>query len=103
MKYRIEFDSIGKIKVPGDKNWGASTERSNRASMTKKRRISKATSWIKRAIAFPRNTDDECTGVSNMRSLAASSSSILTARWIAKRAMSRTATQNKPGPVSRSV
>ena len=27
MKYRIEFDSIGKIKVPGDKYWGASTER----------------------------------------------------------------------------
>ena len=26
MKYRIEFDSIGKIKVPGDKYWGASTE-----------------------------------------------------------------------------
>ena len=24
MKYRIEFDSIGKIKVPGDKYWGAS-------------------------------------------------------------------------------
>ena len=22
MKYRIEFDSIGKIKVPGDKYWG---------------------------------------------------------------------------------
>ena len=30
MKYRIEFDSIGKIKVPGDKFWGASTERSNK-------------------------------------------------------------------------
>jgi fumarate hydratase class II len=30
MKYRIEFDSIGKIKVPGDKLWGASTERSNK-------------------------------------------------------------------------
>ena len=29
MKYRTEFDSIGKIKVPGDKYWGASTERSN--------------------------------------------------------------------------
>ena len=27
MKYRIEFDSIGKIKVPGDKYWGASTEK----------------------------------------------------------------------------
>ena len=30
MKYRIELDSIGKIKVPGDKYWGASTERSNK-------------------------------------------------------------------------
>ena len=30
MKYRIEFDSIGKIKGPGDKYWGASTERSNK-------------------------------------------------------------------------
>ena len=30
MKYRTEFDSIGKIKVPGDKFWGASTERSNK-------------------------------------------------------------------------
>ena len=26
MKYRTEFDSIGKIKVPGDKYWGASTK-----------------------------------------------------------------------------
>ena len=30
MKYRIEFDSIGSIKVPEDKFWGASTERSNK-------------------------------------------------------------------------
>ena len=30
MKYRTEFDSIGQIKVPGDKYWGASTERSNK-------------------------------------------------------------------------
>ncbi len=30
MKYRTEYDSIGKIKVPGDKYWGASTERSNK-------------------------------------------------------------------------
>ena len=25
-EYRTEFDSIGKIKVPGDKYWGVSTE-----------------------------------------------------------------------------
>ena len=30
MKYRNEYDSIGKIKVPGDKYWGASTQRSNK-------------------------------------------------------------------------
>tara|TARA_B100000929_G_scaffold288036_1_gene275734 strand:- start:2401 stop:3792 length:1392 start_codon:yes stop_codon:yes gene_type:complete len=30
MKYRTEFDSVGKIKVPGDKYWGASTQRSNK-------------------------------------------------------------------------
>jgi len=30
MKFRTEFDSIGKIKVPSDKYWGASTERSNK-------------------------------------------------------------------------
>ena len=30
MKYRIEIDSMGKIKVPGDKYWGASTQRSNK-------------------------------------------------------------------------
>ena len=30
MKYRNESDSIGKIKVSGDKYWGASTERSNK-------------------------------------------------------------------------
>ena len=30
MKYRYEFDSLGKIKVPKDKYWGASTQRSNK-------------------------------------------------------------------------
>jgi len=30
MKFRYEFDSLGKIKVPADKYWGASTERSNK-------------------------------------------------------------------------
>ncbi len=30
MKYRIEFDSLGKIKVPVDKYWGASTQRSSK-------------------------------------------------------------------------
>ena len=30
MKLRKEFDSIGFIKVPNDKYWGASTQRSNK-------------------------------------------------------------------------
>ena len=30
MKFRNEFDSLGKIKVPSDKYWGACTERSNK-------------------------------------------------------------------------
>ena len=30
MKFRNEFDSLGKIKVPANKYWGASTERSNK-------------------------------------------------------------------------
>ena len=30
MKYRYEFDSLGKVKVPDDKYWGASTQRSDK-------------------------------------------------------------------------
>ena len=30
MKTRKEHDSIGSIRVPGDKYWGASTQRSNK-------------------------------------------------------------------------
>ena len=30
MKFRKEYDSIGNIKVPNDKYWGASTERSKK-------------------------------------------------------------------------
>ncbi len=30
MKFRTEFDSLGKTKVPADKYWGASTQRSNK-------------------------------------------------------------------------
>ena len=30
MKYRKEYDSLGKIKVPSDKYWGASTQRSDK-------------------------------------------------------------------------
>ena len=30
MKFRKEYDSIGKINVPNDKYWGASTQRSKK-------------------------------------------------------------------------
>ena len=30
MKFRKEYDSLGSIKVPYDKYWGASTQRSNK-------------------------------------------------------------------------
>ena len=30
MKYRNEYDSLGSVKVPQDKYWGASTQRSNK-------------------------------------------------------------------------
>ena len=30
MKFRYEYDSLGSIKVPNDKYWGASTQRSNK-------------------------------------------------------------------------
>ena len=30
MKFRNEYDSLGNIKVPNDKYWGASTQRSNK-------------------------------------------------------------------------
>ena len=30
MKFRKEFDTLGTVKVPADKYWGASTERSNK-------------------------------------------------------------------------
>ena len=29
MQYRIEHDSMGEVKVPADKYWGAQTERSH--------------------------------------------------------------------------
>ena len=30
MKFRKEYDSLGAVKVPNDRYWGASTERSNK-------------------------------------------------------------------------
>ena len=30
MKFRKEFDTLGSVKVPNNKYWGASTQRSNK-------------------------------------------------------------------------
>ncbi len=60
MKYRIEHDTIGEVKVPADKYWGAQTERSRNnfkigqaASMPNE--IIKAFAYLKKAAAFANN------------------------------------------------
>jgi fumarate hydratase class II len=57
MKYRIEHDSMGDVKVPGSKYWGAQTERSRNnfrigpeASMPPE--IIRAFGYIKKAAAM---------------------------------------------------
>ena len=57
MKYRIEHDTIGEVKVPADKYWGAQTERSRNnfkigpeASMP--REIIEGFAYLKKAAAF---------------------------------------------------
>ena len=61
MKYRIEHDTIGEVKVPADKYWGAQTERSRNnfkigpeASMP--REIIEGFAYLKKAAAYA-NTD----------------------------------------------
>ena len=39
MKYRIEHDTMGEIKVPDDKYWGAQTERSKRNFLIGQRKM----------------------------------------------------------------
>ena len=57
MKYRIEHDTIGEVKVPADKFWGAQTERSRNnfkigaeASMPKE--IIEGFAYLKKAAAY---------------------------------------------------
>jgi len=57
MKYRIEHDTIGEVKVPADKFWGAQTERSrnnfkigSEASMPKE--IIEGFAYLKKAAAY---------------------------------------------------
>src|SRR5690606_15578807 len=61
MSYRIERDTMGEVKVPADKYWGAQTERSHEnfkigpeGSMPKE--IIRAFAYLKKAAAFT-NTD----------------------------------------------
>jgi fumarate hydratase class II len=60
MSYRIEHDTIGEVKVPADKYWGAQTERSRNnfkigavASMPNE--IIKAFAYLKKAAAYANN------------------------------------------------
>lgn len=61
MEYRIEHDSMGEIKVPADKYWGAQTERSHEnfkigvGIETMPREITKAFGFLKKAAAIANN------------------------------------------------
>ena len=61
MKLRKEFDSIGSINVPGDKYWGASTQRSNKffdiGKILVNISIIKSIAIIKRSAAIVHNND----------------------------------------------
>ncbi len=59
--YRIEHDSMGEVKVPADKYWGAQTERSHENFLigvgieTMPREITKAFGYLKKAAALANN------------------------------------------------
>ena len=61
MEYRIEHDSMGEVKVPADKLWGAQTERSHENFLigvgieTMPREITKAFGYLKKAAAMANN------------------------------------------------
>ena len=61
MEYRIEHDSMGEVKVPADKLWGAQTERSHENFLigvgieTMPREITKAFGYLKKAAALANN------------------------------------------------
>ena len=60
-KFRIEHDSMGEVKVPADKLWGAQTERSHENFLigvgieTMPREITKAFGYLKKAAAMANN------------------------------------------------
>jgi len=60
MSYRIEHDTIGEVKVPADKYWGAQTERSRNnfkigAAASMPNEIIKAFAYLKKAAAYANN------------------------------------------------
>ena len=61
MEYKIEHDSMGEVKVPADKYWGAQTERSHEnfeigvGIETIPREITKAFGYLKKAAAIANN------------------------------------------------
>ena len=62
MEYKIEHDSMGEVKVPADKYWGAQTERSHEnfeigiGLETMPREITKAFGYLKKAAALAKNS-----------------------------------------------
>ena len=62
MEYKIEHDSMGEVKVPADKYWGAQTERSHEnfkigiGLETMPREITKAFGYLKKAAALANNS-----------------------------------------------
>ncbi len=62
MEYKIEHDSMGEVKVPADKYWGAQTERSHENFLigvgleTMPREITKAFGYLKKAAAIANNS-----------------------------------------------
>ncbi len=61
MEYKIEHDSMGEVKVPADKYWGAQTQRSHKNFEigvdieTMPREITKAFGYLKKAAAMANN------------------------------------------------
>ena len=47
MEYRIEKDTMGEVKVPADKYWGAQTERSRNNLLSSATEKQNKTQWLK--------------------------------------------------------
>ena len=62
-KFRIEHDSMGEMKVPADKYWGAQTERSHEnfeigvGIETTPRELTKAFGYLKKAADYNREAE----------------------------------------------